>query len=506
MPQHFLRLLFLGVALFTLLVSTNSAKANYCEENPYDPYKCIYQKLLDQGTINQLTPSGFTLDTTQGFNGFKMNTVNWKATIATLSDTQEKSVPMTDSSVNFYGCTKNDSITISGTSILKLEQYQSISSAQSTDTNTSATFELMTNSQFGTTNIKTDTNISYDINTQDSSSQTLSDTTEKTNSLSVNQKESINCGGKRISKSSYNGPYVFIFSQNADQITITDTKGSEDIKAFYDLYPETSSTPFTLYFKKDTATTTAMGVYMKNKNGGVCSFPVGPGFQNYQAYFGNTGDCGEYWNSKSSYWFSNSKAGWSGSCYSGSYKTKSGQWKALPYSNGAAYGMPNDMDMSQGFVLSNYCNDVISTEYQTVNPNLDAYLPWSALNPNKFDSDYDDEQNSQYHRVNFIYNAKNYSGLDADTTLNAYFMFEPDRPVYDLSVIDSKCQKLVTNWNTACGGGNNLQQIIVDQDNETFVKEFNEYVKTYDQKQSQVCQNDKGKWYINDEEEDCPES
>ena len=235
-------------------------------------------------------------------------------------------------------------------------------------------------------------------------------------------------------------------------------------------------------------------------------FLVGPGFQNYQAYFGNTGDCGEYWNSKSSYWFSNSKAGWSGSCYSGSYKTKSGQWKALPYSNGAAYGMPNDMDMSQGFVLSNYCNDVLSTEYQTVNPNLDAYLPWSALNPNKFDSDYDDEQNSQYHRVNFIYNAKNYSGLDADTTLNAYFMFEPDRPVYDLSVIDSKCPKLVTNWNTACGGGNNLQQIIVDQDNETFVKEFNEYVKTYDQKQSQVCQNDKGELYINDEEEDCPES
>jgi VCBS repeat-containing protein len=86
--------------------------------------------------------------------------------------------------------------------ILKLEQYQSISSAQSTDTNTSATFELTTNSQFGTTNIKTDTNISYDINTQDSSSQTLSDTTEKTNSLSVNQQESINCGGKKTSKSS----------------------------------------------------------------------------------------------------------------------------------------------------------------------------------------------------------------------------------------------------------------------------------------------------------------
>ena len=85
MPQHFLRLLLLGVALFTLLVSTNSAKANYCEENPYDPYKCIYQKLLDQGTINQLTPSGFTLDTTQGFNGFKMNTVNWKATANTSS-------------------------------------------------------------------------------------------------------------------------------------------------------------------------------------------------------------------------------------------------------------------------------------------------------------------------------------------------------------------------------------------------------------------------------------
>jgi hypothetical protein len=48
---------------------------------------------------------------------------------------------------------------------------------------------------------------------------------------------------------------------------------------------------------------------------------------------------------------------------------------------GAAYGMPNDMDMSQGFVLSNYCNDVISTEYQTVNPNLDAYLPSSSIKP-----------------------------------------------------------------------------------------------------------------------------
>ncbi len=492
MYKHITTFATLFLILFSIRVTTGSAQANYCTEDGYNPYNCIYQKLSDKGAINSLIPPGWQLDTSQGTNGFTMNPTNWKATNATLSDTMQSSNPLTESSISGFGCTKNNATKFSGQSNLELEQSQSISKAQTTNTSYGVTFNLQTDSQFGTTNITTETNLNYQVDTTESAATVSGSTSKTSNEINVNEVVNIECGGKRISKDAYNGPYYFNFFQNANQITITDTDSSPDIKGYYDLYPETDRSTFTVAFKQVVSVldTNSMGIYMV-AGGSQCNFGVGGGTVNYQAYFGN--ECKNFdWGKMSGYWISTARAGWE-SCFTGYYYTnykKNNSWKPLPFSKSQT-GIPSDMDSAQGFVLSNDCYKS-ETRTQTNTYNLKDYLPWDALDSNNFASDYDDEKNSQYHRINFIYNAKTYNNIQSKINMTSYFLFNPSYADYSIENIYKNCRQLVTLWNDSCGQ-DNLQNIVIEMGDDDYIAEFNDFVSKYDSDEPQICKNDKGK-------------
>jgi len=497
MYKHLTTLSTLFLILFSILVTTSSAQANYCTEEGYDPYKCIYQKLSDNGTINSLIPSGWQLDTSKGTNGFTMNTTNWIATSAKLTDTMQKAIPLTDSSIAGFGCTKNNATKFSGQSVLELEQSQSISNAQTINESYGATFNLHTDSNFGATQVTTDTNLSYQVDTTKSSATVNGSTSKTSNVINVNEVINIECGGKKIAKDAYNGPYYFDFFQNANQITITDTESSPNIKGYYDLYPETALSTFTVAFKQEQSVldTNIMGVYMIGQ-GEQCNFPVNAGNVNYQAYSGN--QCKNFdWNKMSSYWFSNPRGNWEGSCYTGNYytnyKNKNNSWKTLPYAVNAT-PIPSDMDRGMGFQLTNNCRKT-QTNYKSNKYNLSDYLDYTAIDADNYSSDYDDEKNTQYHRVNFLYNAKTYNNIQAKINMTAYFLFNPTYPNYSIDNIYQNCKQLVTLWNDACGT-NNLQNIVIDMDNDSYVNEFNDFVSEYDSGEPQICKNNKGNFVV----------
>ena len=487
----------LFLILFSILVTTSSAKANYCTDGSFDPYNCIYQKLSDNGTINSLIPSGWQLDTSKGINGFTMNPTNWKSTNAVLTDTMQSPHLLTSTKLTGYGCTKNNATKFSGQSSLALEQSQSISDQQTINESYGVTFNLHTDSNFGATQVTTDTDLNYQVDTTKSNVTVSGSTTKTTNVIDVNEVVNIECGGKRVSKDAYNGPYYFEFYQNANQIQITDTGGSDDIKGYYDLYPETELSTFTVAFKQEVSVRdeNGMGVFMIGPGGKQCSFPVNAGSVNYQAYFAN--NCNDFdWKNMKSYWFSNPRGNWEGSCYTGSYYTnykKNNSWKALPYAVNAT-SIPSDMDRGMGFQLTNNCRKT-QTNYKSNKYNLSDYLDYTAIDADNYSSDYDDEKNTQYHRVNFLYNAKTYNNIQAKINMTAYFLFNPTYPNYSIDNIYQNCRQLVTLWNDACGT-NNLQNIVIDMDNDSYVNEFNDFVSEYDSGEPQICKNNKGNFVV----------
>lgn len=498
----------LFLILFSILVTTSSAKANYCTDGSFDPYNCIYQKLSDNGTINSLIPSGWQLDTSKGINGFTMNPTNWKSTNAVLTDTMQSSDLLTSTKLTGYGCTKNNATKFSGQSSLALEQSQSISNSQTINESYGVTFNLHTDSNFGATQVTTDTDLNYQVDTTKSNVTVSGSTTKTTNLINVNEVVNIECGGRRISKDAYNGPYYFEFYQNANQIQITDTKNSPNIKGYYDLYPETELSTFTVAFKQEVSVQdgNGMGVFMIGPGGQQCSFGVNAGSVNYQAYFGN--NCKDFeWKNMKSYWFSNPRGNWEGSCYTGQYYTnykKNNSWKTLPYSSSST-PVPGDMDTSQGFVLTNNCYKA-QTNYQSIGYNLKQYLVWQAIDPTNFISDYDDEKNTQYHRVNFIYNASTYNNIQSQANMTAYFLFNPTYATYSLDNIWGSCGQIVTRWNDSCGT-NNLQNIVIGIDDDEYVENFNSFVSKYDQKESIICKKDNEYYIASPEvkkESECP--
>jgi hypothetical protein len=494
----------LFLILFSILVTTSSAKANYCTDGNFDPYNCIYQKLSDNGTINSLIPPGWQLDTSKGINGFTMNPTNWKSTNAVLTDTMQSPHLLTSTKLTGYGCTKNNATKFSGQSSLALEQSQSISDQQTINESYGVTFNLHTDSNFGATQVTTDTDLNYQVDTTKSNVTVSGSTTSTSNVINVNEVVNIECGGKRVSKDAYNGPYYFNFSQNADQIQITDTSGNTDINGYYDLYPETELSTFTVAFKQDVwvQDVNGMGVNMIAAGGQQCNFGVG-NVVNYQAYSAN--QCGGFdWKNMKSYWFSNPRGNWEG-CYTGSYYTnykKNNSWKTIPYAINAT-PVPGDMDTNMGFVLTNNCYKA-QTNYQSINYNLKQYLAYQAIDPTNFKSNYNDEKNTQYHRVDFIYNATTYNNVQSQIDMTAYFIFNPSTPSYSLDSILGACKKLVKNWNDSCGR-NNLQNIVIDIGDDEYVTQFNTFL-TDNEKSGEplICKNDKGKYYIADPGVSCP--
>jgi hypothetical protein len=156
-----------------------------------------------------------------------------------------------------------------------------------------------------------------------------------------------------------------------------------------------------------------------------------------------------------------------------------------------------------GFVLTNNCYKA-QTNYQSINYNLKQYLAYQAIDPTNFKSNYNDEKNTQYHRVDFIYNAITYNNIQSEIDMTAYFIFNPSYPGYDLANTFQKCHQLVKNWNDSCGR-NNLQNIVIDIGDDEYVNQFNTFL-TDNEKSGEplICKNDKGKYYIADPGVSCP--
>ncbi len=100
---------------------------------------------------------------------------------------------------------------------------------------------------------------------------------------------------------------------------------------------------------------------------------------------------------------------------------------------------------------------------------------------------YDDEKNSQTHRVNFIYNAKSYMGLQSSANQVPYFLFEPDRPNYNLSDIYQNCNQVVKIWNENCP--NNTIQDIAQNYPKDVKEEINKFIEQYDEEQTPLDTN-----------------
>ena len=477
--------------LFVFIFSPSWANANYCEQDSFNPNQCLYQKLLDKGVFNKMVPSGYSIDTSKGFNGFEIST-NYSASDVHLNDTVQTPALISDSSVVAYGCYKNNSLKIQGTSSIELEQYQSTSEAQSVDTSFDVSTEITTDTQLGTTNLKTDTNISYSLDTSQSNTKTDSSSTTTKNEIKVSESLTVSCGIDK-GNTNYVGPHYFVYSQSADQITIQDAdSGSPNVNANYDIQPD-SNTDFTLHTYKNISSrdNSSLSVFLKTKNGNQCSFGVGPGTMDYQAYASNSCQNQDInWKNVRQFYLSTARGGWDqGNNFNGMVETKNG-WAELNFQKNGWEALPlvNGNFKSFRFWNNSYYG---STDYKAVTAKLDDYLDYNFGDDVKNTDvlSYDDEKNSQTHRVNFIYNAKSYMGLQSSATQVPYFLFEPDRPNYSLSNIYQNCNQVVKIWNENCPN-NTIQDIAITQNYpEDVKKEINKFIEQYDEEQTPLDTN-----------------